>query len=103
LGVLGGRLVGVSRFLGWAVIVGWIWVGEGRKVDVLEGGTVGVRVGVKKGVGDDGLVDVAVRLVVAAWVAVVNSVANASIVSALSVLIVAVADPPAFGIIRSGS
>jgi hypothetical protein len=44
-----------------------------------------------------------VLVAVAELVAVVKSVANASIVSALSVLIVAVGDPPVFGIMRSGS
>jgi hypothetical protein len=82
-------------------MVGGMGVGEGTRVGVLEGRRVGEDVGVKTSGGEGRTVDVAET--VAAWVAVVKSVAKASIVSARSVLIVAVADPPVFGIMRSGS
>lgn len=91
----------VSRSLVWFVLVGGIGVGEGTRVGVLEGVMVGEDVGVKTSVGEGA--DVAVATDVAELVAVVKSLANASIVSARSVLIVAVAVPPVFGIMRSGS
>jgi hypothetical protein len=63
-------------------------VGDGRTVGVPDGARVGETVGVKTTVKEGAGVDVIVAL------AVVNSAANASTVSARSVLNVGVAEPP---------
>ena len=102
--VLVGGAIDVNVDLGGRVRVGEVAVGEGEGVSVFDGVRVMVGEGDEVNVKTEVAVDVNVLVTVGVFVGVVNIVANACIVSALSVLRVGVAVfPPVFGITRSGS